>query len=132
MQISLDPCDRFFIKAYDHSRLTVQHQQTSTVCQTACLLTPTHFIDNWPGLNLTAPDPPALKTMFDLKATLILLPTSAQHKIIPLGLQAKFIAQSVIAETMRFDAACRTYNILCSEGRHVLLAVFDKIMNLNF
>ena len=56
-------------------------------------------------------------------AELVLLGTGRQLKRAPPAWLAPFARQGVGLESMDTAAACRTYNILASEGRRVLAAL---------
>jgi len=56
---------------------------------------------------------------------LVLTKISLEH--LPPQILVKFAKQSIGVESMPLGAACRTYNLLAAEGRHVVFAVnFNK------
>lgn len=64
--------------------------------------------------------PAHLEELANSGAELVILGTGQGHKRAPPAWQALFAARRVGLETMDTAAACRTYNILASEGRKVL------------
>ena len=58
-----------------------------------------------------------------LKPELLIFGSGQRLRFVAPGLQAALMAQRVGVETMDTLAACRTYNILAGEGRHVLAAL---------
>ena len=56
-------------------------------------------------------------------AELVILGTGQRQKLPPPAWQALFASRRVGLESMDTAAACRTYNILASEGRKVLAAL---------
>ncbi len=64
-----------------------------------------------------------LEALLALDPELILLGTGARQHFLPPALQALVLGRGVGIETMRNDAACRTWNVLTTEDRPVVLAV---------
>jgi hypothetical protein len=61
--------------------------------------------------------------MVDLKPELILIGTGSKQRFPKPELLKSLILAKIGFEIMDSQAACRTYNILVSEGRQVLLAL---------
>lgn len=59
----------------------------------------------------------------DMKPEVVLLGTGAKHRFIHPKLTKALTEAGVSVECMDTAAACRTYNILMSEGRHVAAAL---------
>ena len=74
-----------------------------------------------PGLaNLDALDVTAvLPLLTAAKSELLLTGSGNQMQFIPEALKAALRAQGISSEAMDTGAACRTYNVLFTEGRHV-------------
>ncbi len=66
-----------------------------------------------------------IQSLLDLSAEIdvLLIGTGAEISHIPPRLRAALEAAGIGVETMNSPAACRTYNVLLSEGRRVALAV---------
>ena len=69
---------------------------------------------------LTAED---FSLLLSLKPEVVLLGTGSKHRFIRPRLIAALTEQNIAVECMTTDAACRTYNILMSEGRKVAAAI---------
>ncbi|HEU4709594.1 MAG TPA: Mth938-like domain-containing protein, partial [Methylophilaceae bacterium] len=76
---------------------------------------PDKVIPEWPAKfeDLTAQD---FEKLAELKPEVVLLGTGATHRFIHPKLTAALTAIGVSVECMDTAAACRTYNILMSEG----------------
>lgn len=59
----------------------------------------------------------------DLKPELVLLGTGEKHRFLHPKVYQNLTAQAIPLECMATAAACRTYNILMSEGRNVAAAL---------
>jgi uncharacterized protein len=70
--------------------------------------------------SLTAPD---LQGLLQYSPELVLLGTGARQRFPHPRLSATLTAEGVGFDVMDTQAACRTYNILMSEGRRVLAAL---------
>ncbi len=61
--------------------------------------------------------------LLELKPDVILLGTGKTHRFVHPKLTASLMEKGIAVECMTTHAACRTYNILMSEGRHVAAAL---------
>jgi uncharacterized protein len=61
--------------------------------------------------------------MLELNPEVVLLGTGKSHQFVHPKLIAVLMEKGVAVECMTTHAACRTYNILTSEGRHVAAAL---------
>ncbi|CAN5291515.1 Mth938-like domain-containing protein [soil metagenome] len=59
----------------------------------------------------------------DLKPELVIFGSGKRLRFAPPALMRSLMSQRIGLETMDTLAACRTYNILASEGRHVIAAL---------
>jgi uncharacterized protein len=58
-----------------------------------------------------------------LHPELVIFGSGARHRFVSAALQRSLIERGIGVETMDTAAACRTYNVLASEGRAVLAAL---------
>jgi uncharacterized protein len=79
-------------------------------------------VEDWPVHGMAEFDVAALDAILTRKPELIIVATSVQQFPAPAVL-ARALAARVGLEAMEIGAACRTYNVLVSEGRRVLLAL---------
>jgi uncharacterized protein len=64
-----------------------------------------------------------LAPALELNPQILLLGTGKTHCFPPAELMGAVLKQNVGLEVMTTDAACRTYNVLVSEGRSVVAAL---------
>lgn len=116
MQITLDPnIGAFTIRSYQPGKILVN----SRVIQRSIILTPDELIETWPPQNFTELTKNHLETLLSNKPEIVILGTGAiQHFLSP-ELTDLFYHNKIGLEVMATDAACRTYNVLISEGRKV-------------
>lgn len=84
---------------------------------------PGHLIDDWfhgDFENLKEED---FKPLLPHKPEIVLLGTGLQHRFIHPKHTHELIASGIGIECMTTPAACRTYNILMAEDRHVAAAL---------
>ena len=60
---------------------------------------------------------------------IFLLGTGSKHTIISPDILKKFKSQGITLEPMTTSAACRTYNVLVSEDRHVLALILTNVIS---
>ena len=86
------------------------------------IVMPDKVIPEWPNKfeDLTAED---FEKLAGLKPEMVLLGTGASQRFIHPRLAAPLTAIGVSVECLDSSAACRTYNILMSEGRQVTAAL---------
>jgi len=65
----------------------------------------------------------SLQAIFDLEPEVILIGTGDKQVFLPPATQVHFFRRNFGFEVMTTDAACRTFNVLASEGRHVVAAL---------
>jgi len=61
--------------------------------------------------------------MHELKPDVLLIGTGATHVFLSLDIYGDLINQGIGVEVMSTSAACRTFNALSAEGRHVVAAL---------
>jgi uncharacterized protein len=107
------------IRAYTEGQVTVAGQ----VYRRSLILSPKRLIEDWrprqPG-DLTEQD---LQPLHELGPEIVLLGTGASLNFPPARITASLLAAGIGVEVMDTPAACRTYNILLSEGRAVAAAL---------
>jgi uncharacterized protein len=64
-----------------------------------------------------------LQAIFDLEPEVVLIGTGNTQVFLPPATQVHFFRRNIGFEVMKTDAACRTFNVLASEGRHVVAAL---------
>ncbi|MCE3255712.1 MAG: hypothetical protein K0R25_1206 [Rickettsiaceae bacterium] len=68
-----------------------------------------------------------LKKIFDFEPEILLIGTGKNHQIIPVNLKNKvrIYYPAISIDEMSTGSACRTYNILMSEGRNVVALLME-------
>lgn len=87
------------------------------------VVTGTEIIADWPVANATALDTSHLDTLLAFAPDVVLLGTGERQVFPDPQLFAYLAGRGVGFEVMDNGAACRTYNVLLSEGRKVALAL---------
>lgn len=67
-----------------------------------------------------------LQIIFDMQPELVLIGCGETQVFLPPAIQALFFRRNIGFEVMITDAACRTFNVLVSEGRKVVAALLPK------
>ena len=111
-----DLSEGYFITLYDentiqingknfHNSLIISNQQLKT---------------DWPARSPEELDAEHFSAIIELKPELVLIGTGNTLVFPPVETYAELIKLGVGVEIMDTGAACRTYNILSGEGRHVV------------
>lgn len=87
------------------------------------LVMPEGDIDTWPVSKLEDLTLAHFQAIADKKPELVIFGSGKKIKFPPPSLLVPLIQAKIGIETMDTLAACRTYNILMGEGRHVLAAL---------
>jgi uncharacterized protein len=93
------------------------------------ILSPRHLIRDWAPASIEELLAEHLRAMLELQPELILLGTGPRLQFPDSGLLAEVYRQQVGVEIMDTAAACRTYNILMTEGRFVVAGLINPVGN---
>jgi uncharacterized protein len=117
MRLDLDTGDANFnqIRAYDDDKIQINDQ----TFMHSIIVTPTMLIDNWAPQSIADLTSESLQIIIELKPDIILVGTGAKLVFPHSALLAELLSQQIGVEVMSTAAACRTYNVLMSEGRNV-------------
>lgn len=77
----------------------------------------------WPVGSLDAITPDSLSALFDRGIEILLLGCGPRMVPVPSALRAALKAKGIVVDAMDTGAACRTYNVLVAEERHVAAAL---------
>ncbi|MDC0999887.1 Mth938-like domain-containing protein [Methylophilaceae bacterium] len=105
------------IDAYDHNSIRIK----KNTYQKGVIIFPEKIISRSAMASYEDLKFDNLKEVFDYSPELILIGSNIKNKIIDKNAQILFIEKKIAYENMNFDAACRTFNILLSEQRKVVL-----------
>ena len=78
---------------------------------------------DWDVGSFTELTPAHFSRIVDLNPEVLLLGTGAVHQFLHPKIAQNLTVKNIPVECMTTAAACRTYNILMSEGRHVAAAL---------
>lgn len=87
------------------------------------IVMPQNLIDNWQAAGFADLNNEHFRQIGDLKPEVVLLGTGATHLFLHPRHYQHLTDQGIALECMSTAAACRTYNILMSEGRAVAAAL---------
>ncbi len=96
---------------------------TGTRHQRSLLVLPAQLITDWEASSVAALTETHFETIAALKPEVVLLGTGATIRFPHPRLWRSLAELGIGMECMDTGAACRTYNILMSEGRHVAAAL---------
>ena len=134
MRISqeLEPTS-YSIRSFNSNHITVLKPVTAGLepgsrgqtLSNSFVIMPKHLITDWPVKSVSELTDQHLAELEQYKPELVLLGTGS-HQIFPdIVLLSRFSARGIGLEVMDTPAACRTYNILMHEGRHVAAAIMQ-------
>lgn len=107
------------ITAYQAGEVAINHQRY----QQSLIVCPDAVNTDWQVDHFDNLTEAHFATIAALHPEVIVLGTGEQHHFVHPRLTQALTNQGLSVECMRTDAACRTYNILMSEGRHVAAAL---------
>lgn len=87
------------------------------------ILMPNQIIEPWQVRDFESLSAESIAQIAALKPEVVLLGTGASHRFIHPKLTTALTELGISLECMSTAAACRTYNILMSEGRNVAAAL---------
>ena len=118
MEISLDQSAGLSIKSYEKGCVTIGEKSYTA----SLIVTPDSILD-WPPRTVDDLTLEHLQMIKSLKPELVIIGTGEQQKMLSAEFLAFFGASGIGIECMTTAAACRTFNLLVSEGRHVVVGL---------
>lgn len=107
------------ITAYDESYIEVNKQRHTK----SIIVMPQQLVVDWNVADFSHLTEVDIAIIAELKAEVVLLGTGAKHQFLHPQIYQALTVKGIPLECMTTAAACRTYNILMSEGRNVLAAL---------
>jgi uncharacterized protein len=107
------------VTAYDQSGVEIN----AISYRTSLLVLPELAPAPWPVTEFAALAASHFEAIADHKPDVVILGTGAKQRFVHPSLTASLTSQRIGVECMDSQAACRTYNILMTEGRKVALAL---------
>lgn len=119
MQLDLEKNSGIFIRSFSPGELRVNDQ----VITGPVILTPEDIIVDWCPPAIDALSITDFAAALAIKPELVLFGTGDRQTFPPTTLVTDIMRAGVGFEAMGTAAACRTFNVLCSEGRRVAAAL---------
>lgn len=108
--------DGYYIQKYDSDRIIISDRRFIS----SLIICPDQVVENWQPRTVDSLELAHFELMLDLKPEVALLGTGDKLVFPPVEVYSSLIQQGIGLEIMDTGAACRTYNILMSEGRRVV------------
>jgi uncharacterized protein len=129
MKLQPDKSNAPMVRAYGPGWIQVDHDKYAhSVLVSSLQEMPT---EAWQPVNFKDLQAQDLAPLAALGAELVILGTGDRLRFVPAAWQSPFAKHRVGLETMDTAAACRTYNILASEGRKVIAALLIESDSTN-
>jgi uncharacterized protein len=113
------PQNQFFIRSFSEEGIRVDQQLFSR----PFIISGQRIVPEWKVKTVDDIDEESLQAVFELEPEVILIGTGARQIFLPPATQVHFFRRNFGFEVMATDAACRTFNVLAAEGRHVVAAL---------
>jgi uncharacterized protein len=115
------PGDHLYIRAFSAQGIQIGAHWY----QTSLILSADHVIPDWALDRVENWTASLLEPIFELSPDVVLLGTGTRQHFPPAVFMMEFYQRGVGVEVMATDAACRTFNVLVSEGRRVVAALMQ-------
>lgn len=123
MQFNLDDnFGKYQINSYQPGQVVVNKQ----IYTHSIIITPEQLITDWSPQIITEITLDDLKIILELSPQIVIIGTGEQQHFLDVTLSLLFLERGIGIEVMNTDAACRTYNVLMSEGRNVVAGLILK------
>ena len=119
MRFAQDSLAGNIIRAYAAGQVTVNDESIVT----SVIITPDRIIRDWLPHSFDELEPRHMTRLNELQPEIIILGTGIRLRFPGAEYTTGLLLQGIGVEIMDTTAACRTYNILLSEGRRVVAAL---------
>ena len=124
MEFNLEvPQNQFFIRSISDKGIRVH----DAFYNNPFIISGQRIVPEWDVKSIDDINEKNLQVIFDLQPEVILLGTGETQLFLPPTIQVHFFQRNFGFEVMTTDAACRTFNVLAAEGRHVVAALMPII-----
>jgi uncharacterized protein len=89
----------------------------------SCLIKADQLVDDWRPQTIDELTSADLDAVLAMKPEIVILGSGSRQRFPQMQLIAALLSRGIGCEVMDTGAACRTYNILASEGRRVVAAL---------
>ncbi|MGB5438429.1 MAG: Mth938-like domain-containing protein [Gammaproteobacteria bacterium] len=118
MRFAQDSADGNLIQAYRQGEIIVNEKTINR----SVVITADEIID-WTPQHFAAITQEHLDRLADYRPEIVILGTGRRQQFPPAHFPVGLQTQGIGVEVMNTDAACRTFNVLLSEGRRVVAAL---------
>lgn len=120
MEFNLEvPQNQFFIRSVSEEGIRVDQQ----LFRRPFIISGQRIVPEWMVNSVDDINELSLQAVFEFEPEVILIGTGARQIFLPPATQIHFFRRNFGFEVMATDAACRTFNVLAAEGRHVVAAL---------
>lgn len=120
MEFTLEvPQNQFFIRSVSAAGIRVGQE----IFVSPFIISGQRIVPQWNVESVDDINEESLQAIFDLEPEVILIGTGDKQVFLPPATQVHFFRRNFGFEVMTTDAACRTFNVLAAEGRHVVAAL---------
>ena len=124
MEFNLEvPHDHFFIRSVSERGIRILDDYYTV----PFIISGQRIVPQWGVESVGDINETSLQVIFDLEPEVILIGTGNAQIFLPPATQVHFFRRNMGFEVMKTDAACRTFNVLAAEGRHVVAALMPII-----
>ena len=119
MHINLEATDQHSIQAYSDNEIKIG----SIVYQSNLIVSSHEIISDWSIQTIQQLNDDLLEPLLRYRPTIVIIGHRRQGQFAPIDIMQKLSKQGIGLETMSIGAACRTFNVLLSEQRDVVLGL---------
>jgi uncharacterized protein len=113
------PGDHLYIQSISKEGIRIANR----ICSGPLIVSASKLLTDWPVSSPRDLTSQHLDQILEFEPELVLIGTGKRQIFLPPEMLMVFYRQSVGIETMNTQAACRTFNVLVSEGRNVVAAL---------
>lgn len=119
MYLNLEAGEKHSIQGYSEQEITVDSQ----TYQQSLIISSQEIISDWPVKTILELNEETINPLLRYNPKIILIGHNQSGQFPPLSLVHTFLQQQIGFECMSIGAACRTYNVLLSELREVVVGI---------
>ena len=124
MEFNLEvPENQFFIRSVSEKGIRVHNDYYNK----PFILSGQRIVPEWDVTSIDDISEANLEVIFELQPEVVLIGTGKTQVFLSPTAQMHFFRRNIGFEVMTTDAACRTFNVLAAEGRHVVAALLPII-----
>jgi len=113
------PGNHFFVRSIGEQGIRINDDYYTE----PVIISARRIVPEWPVQTVNDLDETSLQMIFELEPEVVLIGTGTHQVFLSPPIQMQFHRHQTGFEVMTTDAACRTFNVLVAEGRHVVAAL---------